>query len=571
MIREIFMTVSIAPIVIGIAIFGCGNEGNNTTRAVPDEYTWVGNTPLTLPDSIGVLANDPDGSKISSYASGTSNGGTVTMNAGGGFSYTPALGFSGTDTFTYKTAGYDGSTTVSIHIDAVVWYVDNTMGGNDLNGSFIAPFRTIADAELSASVGDMIYVFTGDGSSNNLDTGISLQIGQSLFGQGAALDYMVVDGTWLNIVPANSPPAIINVNGGGVVQMADNCVVAGLRIEGEPGVLQPGIVGSEIGGFTIRDNHITDSELEGISMLDVFGECIVRDNTISNNVANSGINIRTRGVDSLFHTTTNLTISGNVMSDIANDGIHLYLQYDTDGNFTIVDNEIINAGIVTGAGSAVVVHQTYPSITVCTIDSNRIVNFRKNGIDVAATGLGTWTTEILANRISGSSGVGSQNGIFMRTYARGTMTSSIRSNTIENCGSAGITALAEFPSQQEAIIESNTISNNGGTDFKGGIYLKAEQNGFLDAALINNTLQNNQNFGVSVLSAGGPGTSQVCLQATGNNSQAGFYLEGSRSNYGILKIEADDLPDFQATNTGSVNVAPHIDDLYFVADGVCGF
>ena len=71
--------------------------------AVNDSYSFTQGTVLSVPAS-GVLANDTDADGYPLTAiqvSGPSHG-TLTLNANGSFTYTPASGYQGTDSFTYK-------------------------------------------------------------------------------------------------------------------------------------------------------------------------------------------------------------------------------------------------------------------------------------------------------------------------------------------------------------------------------------------------------------------------------------------------------------------------------------
>ncbi len=71
--------------------------------AFPDSYTAGKNTTLNT-SAPGVLSNDtgiPAPSAVAIAGGATTQGGTVTLNADGSFSYTPANNFTGTDTFTY--------------------------------------------------------------------------------------------------------------------------------------------------------------------------------------------------------------------------------------------------------------------------------------------------------------------------------------------------------------------------------------------------------------------------------------------------------------------------------------
>jgi VCBS repeat-containing protein len=91
--------------------------------AADDAYTTAEDTPLTVA-APGVLGNDtdPDGDQLSAWVvSGTSHG-TLTLNADGSFTYTPAANFNGTDTFTYRAS--DGTldsnlATVTITVTAI--------------------------------------------------------------------------------------------------------------------------------------------------------------------------------------------------------------------------------------------------------------------------------------------------------------------------------------------------------------------------------------------------------------------------------------------------------------------
>ncbi len=78
---------------------------NNTAPvAVDDAYTVLEDTVLTVPAAIGVLANDIDYDPLTASIVTTTANGTLTLNTDGGFVYTPALDFFGTDTFTYKAS-----------------------------------------------------------------------------------------------------------------------------------------------------------------------------------------------------------------------------------------------------------------------------------------------------------------------------------------------------------------------------------------------------------------------------------------------------------------------------------
>jgi YVTN family beta-propeller protein len=82
--------------------------------AVNDAYTTNTNTPLSVP-APGVLANDSTdggGTTTTQLVNAVTNG-TLVLNPNGSFTYTPALDFSGTDSFTYRTVNTIGQSNVA--------------------------------------------------------------------------------------------------------------------------------------------------------------------------------------------------------------------------------------------------------------------------------------------------------------------------------------------------------------------------------------------------------------------------------------------------------------------------
>jgi VCBS repeat-containing protein len=85
---------------------------NRAPVAAADAFSTAEDTAVTVP-APGVLGNDtdPDGNPLTAaLASGPSHG-TLTLNANGSFTYTPAANFNGNDSFTYRAS--DGTLTSS--------------------------------------------------------------------------------------------------------------------------------------------------------------------------------------------------------------------------------------------------------------------------------------------------------------------------------------------------------------------------------------------------------------------------------------------------------------------------
>jgi VCBS repeat-containing protein len=99
------------------------NAVNDAPVASGNGYTTAEETPLTVA-APGVLGNDSDvdSSSLTAIKVSDPTNGTVTLNANGSFAYTPAPGFSGLDSFTYRAS--DGAldsnvATVTIDVGAV--------------------------------------------------------------------------------------------------------------------------------------------------------------------------------------------------------------------------------------------------------------------------------------------------------------------------------------------------------------------------------------------------------------------------------------------------------------------
>lgn len=93
--------------------------------AVDDDFATRTDTNLTISGS-GLLANDSALTAVISAVNGsganvgtsvaTTDGGQVTVQANGGFEYTPALGYTGTDSFTYTVTNESGSDDATAYV-----------------------------------------------------------------------------------------------------------------------------------------------------------------------------------------------------------------------------------------------------------------------------------------------------------------------------------------------------------------------------------------------------------------------------------------------------------------------
>ena len=134
------------------------NRPNRPPSAAADSYTTAEDATLTVA-APGVLGNDsdPDGDALTAALVAGPSHGTLTLNADGSFSYTPAPDYSGPDSFTYKAndGSLDSATaTVSLTVSAVndaptvTVAAGGACGSNDRSGTLNL---AVADVDNAAA------------------------------------------------------------------------------------------------------------------------------------------------------------------------------------------------------------------------------------------------------------------------------------------------------------------------------------------------------------------------------------------------------------------------------------
>ena len=244
---------------------------NTPPVAVPDTFEAIGNVtvPVAAP---GVLANDTDGESNTLTAVpgtfATAQGGTVTINADGSFTYLSAAGFIGTDSFDYTVS--DGTDTAIGTATVVstyrVWYVDNAAGGPG-DGRDASPFTTLAQAEAASTAGETVFVRTGTAPYGG---GFALKTGQSLTGQGVPSNVTAtLNGQTVVLLAAGAAPTITQASGP-TIQLATNNVVQGVDVTSAAGA---GIAGTGFGTLTVGSVSVsaTGGPALDLSSGDVMG------------------------------------------------------------------------------------------------------------------------------------------------------------------------------------------------------------------------------------------------------------------------------------------------------------
>lgn len=141
---------------------------NASPIGVNDTYASIGNVGINVPDGVSdLLANDVDPNGNAMTISGivgcadvtapfvctTANGGNITVQANGAFTYNSTPGFEGGDFFAYTVS--DGQSppktdtaNVTINVNEVIWFIDN----NSANGWAMSVVTDLRSCKISLMV-----------------------------------------------------------------------------------------------------------------------------------------------------------------------------------------------------------------------------------------------------------------------------------------------------------------------------------------------------------------------------------------------------------------------------------
>lgn len=217
----------------------------------PVTYATAGNTQLHVAgDTLAGVASIADSQTVIQKASPsdidgpaaltvvaasgtTANGGQFVLDADGSFTYVPAAGYTGTDSFDYEISdGLDSFiATVQIAVGTPIWYVRDTVDAQNPaggDGRSTDAFETLAAAEAAAGEGHTVFVFAGGTDTDPLDGGIELANGQKLIGEAEGLT-VAPHGT---IVPAGSAPRVFASSGNAVTVAATTGPRTGIEVRG---------------------------------------------------------------------------------------------------------------------------------------------------------------------------------------------------------------------------------------------------------------------------------------------------------------------------------------------------
>jgi hypothetical protein len=271
--------VNDAPVADDETFNGDDSAHGNTTMIVndPDDGAPSPSHPKTTVSG-DILAGDTDVDgpgplTVTPGTFATNDGGSVTIESDGDFTFHPAAATSCTDTsdffdYTVEDSGSPEQTDtgrVTVAIAGCVWYVNNNAAGN--SGTSSQPFDTLAQAEAASGSNHTVFVFDGDNTTSGHAAGFTMNSGERLIGEHEGLVVDPDQGGALNadtLHPANpgAHPTLTD-NNADVVELDDGNEVRGFNID--PQGTGGGIAGGsgDTGGGTIDDVNVIDTGTAG--------------------------------------------------------------------------------------------------------------------------------------------------------------------------------------------------------------------------------------------------------------------------------------------------------------------
>ncbi len=339
------------------------------------------------------------------------------------------------------------------------WFVNNT---SHSLGTFESPFPTLREAQNTSSPGDVIYVFSGDGTSTGLNQGITLQDNQKLFGSGVKQLLKTTQGKIRIPAFTNNFPLLINTNLGlPILVLANGNEVSGFNIT-RAGVLATNIVsGIGINGSFLHNNIIIGGQNQFALLIQGRGLITLIDNQFFNPTpgASAAILLVTDASAVISGQTSNNTFAGYTGS--------IRLDANNGGAFSY---EIANNAINTPQpGGTSIVYQTTAGLSG--LSNLRIANNILNipgsgeGISIVSDGAGL-CLHIDNNIISGPL---LSDGIFLQTggASTGSLRAVVTNNIIDQpgAGAFGINALTTGATTMCLRLIDNTVTNGTGYRF----------------------------------------------------------------------------------------------------------
>ncbi len=552
--------------------------------AINDTYTATGNVGITVAAANGLAANDFDdnipGLTITAGTFVTTGGGSITIAANGSFSYNPAAGFTGADTYTYTLNDSNGvgggvpatdNAVITITVTNMIWFIDNTGGGTGGTGTLTDPFKRLADFNGSSgpSTGHLIFIkYSGGLPSNYYTGGIILKNDQILYATGHTGGTTLADVLPFSLAPNSPPLPTINGSrpnitntaaGGDGVTLAQNNNLRGFNI-GDCGdfgidnagtnsvgnliINEVGIVNSTGGGFDASNGSgtgmnvlfsslITQTGVNGVDLTNCDGIFAASSGLMSNS---SGPTVLISGGSVTVSMVVDLSENSGFIVDIDNhDNNNITFSKTLIATSAKVRIQNCNGGTIAFTGNSKLIAALTNNTAIQLINNTgATINFTGGGLDLSnsgvvcfdVTGGGTINVTGAGNKINSSTGTAL----------------SVNATTIgsSNLNFQSITSTSPGPS---AIILNNTGSS-------GGLIVTGT-----GSAGTGGTISNKTADGISLINTMNTSISWMIINLNNGNGIYGDNL----TNFSLI---SSSVTNNDADNVGTNEAGLRFDDLW---------
>jgi hypothetical protein len=408
-------------------------------------------------------------------------------------------------------------------------FVENT--GNS-NGTYESPFHSLAQVEANSSLGNIIYVFPGDGTTRGMDSGILLKEMQKLW--GSANSHLIQTSQGLISIPAQSSamPIMTNTNidtEGNIITLSRNNAISGLILSSaiNDAIYGTNVQSLEVSSCTIKNTSTFPIEAtsSGSSLV------LLTDNQFLNNV--NGVSLTLNGTSTFvcsknnFENQTSVSnvpieissnnnnlasvIKNNTFKNNETGSVRINLTDVSNADISLFGNTITNnqTGAQSTLGSSITILST-GVINNCSIalSENSFSNNTLHSLYLHTSGqFRSLNVACLNNTMSSNGG-----GALVLATPVNNLDLFVQNNTISSCNDNGIAVIASgTTSTGNIIIKNNTITNLG--NYSNGMAINQDFSN-LDLTISNNYI--NQCNGTGILSYASTGINSLTLNVSGN-------------------------------------------------------
>jgi len=524
------------------------DDDNQAPTANNDAYNVTGNVGLNVPAGAGVVFNDTDPDMdtltVTAFDATSSQGGLVSVNADGSFTYVPPVGYTGADSFTYTMTdgSVNDSATVNLTLSNKIWFIDSSLAAAG-NGSLATPFNTLAGFEaingngsaLQPAAGECIYLESGSYIGP-----LTLENAQTVVGKGSSTGIAAECGITLAVnsmtLPATGGTRPVITSAGNGINLASGNTLRGFDI----GNAVNKLVGNNFGLLTINNMALTTT---GKAVdLTTGTAAIIFDSVTTTSSASEGIDLNT--VAGTFTVTNAVNISNSASAGISI--VNSTGNFAYSGNLNITSGGIFmngnNAGSTTFSGTSKIINTGTSTAVNLNGNTGHSIRFINGGLDVDAT-TGTSFNVISTSTPLVISGAGNS-----LTTASG---------EVINISNANTNIVVDTASQTAGINNRGIdINNHSGTlIFSGGVINNSGGNEAIEITGGNSTINiatavNSSGNGLAIDISGRTGGNITLSGNLSDNNSVGGGINVSSNSGGTIILSGTSKVINTVTNVG---------------------